>query len=325
MQSLLYMMLNTLGCEVDVSNMKSVKQLDETYRAQLTSCPNDYIIYWHKLVDCVTPVIELNLLGKACMDEKITRAVRSLIRIIAREVDLYKNDVWKIWMKSAKLEIEIYGNHRKSSILLLLSLIVINEGNHDNSFMINSIKLSEYTLWCSYLLSSKHMAISKSINIDLCDGYAILHTLSPHLSSSILAHQIPLLISSEVCNQIINLGSKLYSKIQINISMTTMNGFVQCIIEDISFLLLCNTSLDSLQLFRSEKNLYARSLGWSFLSAASICVINEQIVKKCLRKIIEFYKVASNEKKHKILAFLVALISSFTLALILLSSISSIM
>jgi hypothetical protein len=229
--------------------------------------------------------------------------------------------MWKIWMKSAKLEIEKDGNHRKSSILLILALTVINEGNHDiNSFSIKNINLSEYTLWCSYLLSSKHMTISKSINIELCDGCAMLYTLSPHLSLSILSHQIPLLISSEVCNQIIIMGSKLYSKIQSSISMTTMNSFIQCIIEDISFLYLCNTdsSLDSLHLFKSEKdddgNLYSRTLGWSLLSAASICIVNEQNTKHCLKKITNFYKVTTNEKKQKMLIFLVALISSFILS-----------
>jgi hypothetical protein len=319
-QPLLSMITSALRSEFDVNLMKGIKvrelQSKPKYFSQDKVDAKDCVYIWSILLDCVGPLFEINKSSKGhILDENTTFIVRYLIITIANEINLYHSNSWQLWMKCAKADIEKYGIHPKSSISLFLALLIINEGYCHTRTCDNS---DEYALWYSYLLSSRCMAVSKSINIDFHIGYSTLTALTGRSSKSMTFYQIPLLLSSEVCNRIIMLGNKLQVSDKGDFSNLTVNSFANCIMYDISRMLDANSNFDDIYLFSNSDSLdnviYSRTLGWTFLSASTTCRVDDSITKSSLTRILKIYKSSTNERKQKMLYFIVGLISSFVLS-----------
>jgi hypothetical protein len=299
--------------EADSKGIKLRKLKTLTFVQDKCAAADDYVLLWSKLVDCITPLFDINKTKEQLFDEHTAIVIKHIISIVANELNLYMTNSWQVWMKCAKADIEKYGVHPKSSISLFIAINLLNERNHHSPSSDNSGFFNDYALWYSYLLSSRNMAVSKSIDLDFHSGYAELASLaSPTSPKSMIFHQIPLLLSSEVCNRINNLGSKLYMR-GSDMSDLTVNSFSDCIADDIYCFLSSNSNLNDLHLF-SDKNfgsaIYPRTLGWTFLSAIALCRVDDAATKSALAKVLEIYKASTDEKKLIMQHFLIGLISS---------------
>ena len=281
---------------------------------------NDHVLLWSKLVDCISPLFDINKFGQV-LDDHTTIVVEHVIGIVANELNLNSSNSWQVLMKCARADIDKYGVHPKSSVSLFIAMKLIIERSHHNSTYDNSEGFfNECALWYSYLIGSRHMAVSKSINLDFHSGYAELALLaSPTLQKSMIFHHIPLLISSEVCNRIKILGNKLYKRGgSSGMSSLTINSFSDCIIEDIYCFLYTNTNLNNFHLFSDDEvfdsAIYPRTLGWTFFSAITLCRVDDVVTKSALARMLEIYKESTNERKQNMMHFLISLISSFVLS-----------
>lgn len=319
MQPLLTMVIGSLNTDVVIIT-KSIKlrelQKKLKYPEKDIIRTNDFVYFWSTLLDCIGSLFDMNKKNKGyILDDSTTMVIRNLIIIIAKEINLYQSNSWQLWMKCAKADIEKYGSNSKSSISLFVALTIINEGYHHD--VGGDGILNDYALWYSYLISSKYMAIAKSIDIDFFIGYSALSSLTQS-SKATLFCQIPLLLSSEVCNRIVIMGNNLQTMGAIDLSTLTISSFSNCIVEDISHLLDLNRDVNDMYLFSVNTpvdcGVYPRTLGWTFLSATAICKIDDSEVKSALVRILNVYKMTTNEKNQKMENFLVGLLSSFILS-----------